>query len=168
MAFFSAVDFDHVLRKEAFTDCVTPSNPTPVPSGFALDIYQLLDRAPLGLGAVVDKELLALERRPCVRPFRILPCVNLSHGNGEFISFQSMGSKPPAAAPKCTKSSAPNRDASLRKDGPTKGRISPAIASGAGHVYAKTQLVEVSQTEAQFQGGWRGKVNACKDKNIII
>lgn len=41
-AFFSAIDVDHVLRKEVHMDCVTPSNPTPIPPGESLDIYQLL------------------------------------------------------------------------------------------------------------------------------
>ena len=44
VAFFSAVDFDHVLRKEVDLPCVTPSNPTPIPSGNSLDIYQLLQQ----------------------------------------------------------------------------------------------------------------------------
>ena len=33
VAFFSAVDVDHVLRKEVTLDCVTPSQPTPIPPG---------------------------------------------------------------------------------------------------------------------------------------
>lgn len=44
IAFFSAVDIDTCLRKEVFMDCVTPSNPTPIPPGESLDIYQLLDK----------------------------------------------------------------------------------------------------------------------------
>lgn len=40
--FFSAVDIDHVLRKEVDMDCVTPSNPHPIPPGESLDIMQLL------------------------------------------------------------------------------------------------------------------------------
>lgn len=68
VAFFSAVDFDRVLRKEAFTDCVTPSNPTAVPSGFALDIYKLLAKVPEGLGPVADDAHWSLlETAPCVR-----------------------------------------------------------------------------------------------------
>lgn len=62
MAFFSAVDFDRVLRKEANVDCVTLSNPTPVPPGFALDIYALLAKIPGGLGPAVDKKISAEER----------------------------------------------------------------------------------------------------------
>ncbi|XP_015260964.1 PREDICTED: DNA polymerase subunit gamma-1 [Gekko japonicus] len=48
VAFFSAVDIDRCLRKEAAMDCITPSNPTGmerrygIPPGEALDIYQLL------------------------------------------------------------------------------------------------------------------------------
>ncbi|XP_026537638.1 DNA polymerase subunit gamma-1 [Notechis scutatus] len=48
VAFFSAVDIDHCLRKEATMDCVTPSNPGGleqsynVSQGEALDIYKLI------------------------------------------------------------------------------------------------------------------------------
>lgn len=50
MAFFSAVDIDHVLRKEVNMDCVTPSHPTPIPFGESLDIYSLLARDDRSLG----------------------------------------------------------------------------------------------------------------------
>ncbi|KAL1956011.1 hypothetical protein VTO42DRAFT_7826 [Malbranchea cinnamomea] len=43
-AFFSAVDIDHVLRKEVDMDCVTPSHPHKIPPGESLDIDQLLDK----------------------------------------------------------------------------------------------------------------------------
>ncbi|EGW30379.1 uncharacterized protein SPAPADRAFT_157322 [Spathaspora passalidarum NRRL Y-27907] len=42
-AFFSEVDIDHVLRKEVGMDCVTPSNPNPIPKGESLDIRKLLE-----------------------------------------------------------------------------------------------------------------------------
>ncbi|MCJ1407557.1 DNA-directed DNA polymerase gamma mip1 [Ptychographa xylographoides] len=41
-AFFSAVDIDHVLRKEVDMDCVTPSHPDKIPHGESLDITGLL------------------------------------------------------------------------------------------------------------------------------
>ncbi|KAK3680108.1 DNA-directed DNA polymerase gamma mip1 [Recurvomyces mirabilis] len=41
-AYFSAVDIDHVLRKEVDMDCVTPSHPDAIPAGESLDITQLL------------------------------------------------------------------------------------------------------------------------------
>lgn len=42
VAFFSAVDVDHVLRKEVDMPCVTPSQPFPIPSGESLDITNVL------------------------------------------------------------------------------------------------------------------------------
>jgi DNA polymerase gamma 1 len=42
VAFFSAVDVDHVFRKEVDMPCVTPSQPTPIPQGESVDIAQLL------------------------------------------------------------------------------------------------------------------------------
>lgn len=43
-AYFSAVDFDHVLRKEVDMDCITPSHATPIPPGESLDITALLEK----------------------------------------------------------------------------------------------------------------------------
>lgn len=42
VTFFSAVDIDHVLRKEVFMTCETPSHPRPIPAGESLDIEQIL------------------------------------------------------------------------------------------------------------------------------
>ncbi|EON64054.1 DNA polymerase gamma 1 [Coniosporium apollinis CBS 100218] len=53
-AFFSAVDVDHVLRKEVDMDCVTPSHSTPIPPGESLDIVQLLDK---GAAALLDPNI---------------------------------------------------------------------------------------------------------------
>lgn len=50
-AYFSAVDVDHVLRKEVDLDCVTPSNPKPIKPGESLDIAQLLQK---GREALLD------------------------------------------------------------------------------------------------------------------
>ncbi|EGX89300.1 DNA polymerase gamma [Cordyceps militaris CM01] len=41
-AYFSAIDVDHVLRKEVDMECVTPSHPTAIPPGESLDIATLL------------------------------------------------------------------------------------------------------------------------------
>jgi DNA polymerase gamma 1 len=43
-AYFSAVDIDHVLRKEVDMDCVTPSHPEKIPHGESIDIVQLLSK----------------------------------------------------------------------------------------------------------------------------
>ncbi|KAI1787999.1 gamma DNA-directed DNA polymerase [Ganoderma leucocontextum] len=44
VAFFSAVDIDHVLRKEVDMPCVTPSQPIPIPSGESVDITKTLEK----------------------------------------------------------------------------------------------------------------------------
>ncbi|OPB45177.1 DNA polymerase gamma, the mitochondrial replicativeDNA polymerase [Trichoderma guizhouense] len=54
-AFFSAVDIDHVLRKEVNMDCVTPSHKTPIPHGESLDIQTLLDK---GAEAMLDPSIV--------------------------------------------------------------------------------------------------------------
>jgi DNA polymerase gamma 1 len=43
-AYFSAVDIDHVLRKEVDMDCITPSHHQKIPHGESLDITSLLSR----------------------------------------------------------------------------------------------------------------------------
>lgn len=42
-AFFSAVDIDRVMRKEVDMDCITPSNPNPIPFGESIDMRKLLE-----------------------------------------------------------------------------------------------------------------------------
>lgn len=54
-AYFSAVDIDHVLRKEVNMDCVTPSHPEKIPHGESLDIQQLLAR---GADAYLDPTIV--------------------------------------------------------------------------------------------------------------
>ena len=53
-AFFSAVDIDHVLRKEVDMDCITPSHPDKIPHGESLDIWALLAK---GDQAALDPEV---------------------------------------------------------------------------------------------------------------
>ena len=50
-AYFSAVDIDHVLRKEVDMDIVTPSHPEKIPHGESLTMAQLLDK---GSAAYLD------------------------------------------------------------------------------------------------------------------
>jgi DNA polymerase gamma 1 len=57
VAFFSAVDIDHVLRKEVFMTCETPSHPRPIPQGESFDIEQLLLKTNGGqLGPVIQED----------------------------------------------------------------------------------------------------------------
>ncbi|KAF2225813.1 DNA polymerase gamma [Elsinoe ampelina] len=54
-AYFSAIDIDHVLRKEVDMDCVTPSHRTPIAPGESLDIMQLLAKEQ---AAVLDDSIV--------------------------------------------------------------------------------------------------------------
>jgi DNA polymerase gamma 1 len=57
-AYFSAVDIDHVLRKEVDMDCITPSHKTPIPHGESLDILSLLEK---GETAQLDPNIIAVD-----------------------------------------------------------------------------------------------------------
>lgn len=54
-AYFSAVDIDHVLRKEVDMDCITPSHPNKIAPGESLDIVQLLAK---GTQAFLDPDVV--------------------------------------------------------------------------------------------------------------
>ena len=58
-AFFSAVDIDHVLRKEVDMECVTPSHPNKIAPGESLDVTALIAK---GEEAALDHTIVP-ERR---------------------------------------------------------------------------------------------------------
>lgn len=63
VTFFSAVDIDHVLRKEVNMPCITPSHPHEIPSGESLDIDQLLLKTDNGaLGPPTEYDTSAVEQ----------------------------------------------------------------------------------------------------------
>ncbi|KAF1345711.1 DNA polymerase family A-domain-containing protein [Delphinella strobiligena] len=57
-AYFSAVDVDHVLRKEVDMDCITPSHPTAITPGETLDILQVLS---MGDEAYLDPKIVPID-----------------------------------------------------------------------------------------------------------
>ena len=65
-AYFSAVDIDHVLRKEVDMDCVTPSHPEKIPHGESVSINQLLDKGSAAYldPAIVPKKPIDLDQHP--------------------------------------------------------------------------------------------------------
>ena len=65
-AYFSAVDIDHVLRKEVDMDCVTPSHPEKIPHGESVSINQLLDKGSAAYldPAMVPNTPIHLDRHP--------------------------------------------------------------------------------------------------------
>lgn len=74
IAFFSAVDVDHVLRKEVDMSCVTPSQPTPIPAGECFDIEEILKLTNGDLGpVVVDNGTMGIEMRDAKIPVAEAP-----------------------------------------------------------------------------------------------
>ncbi|PUU81501.1 DNA polymerase family A-domain-containing protein [Tuber borchii] len=71
-AFFSAVDIDHVFRKEVDMDCITPTNPNGISPGESLDISQLLEKEesllrPEAAREIDFKELEYIPRVPVMK-----------------------------------------------------------------------------------------------------
>ncbi|KAI0442201.1 DNA polymerase gamma [Xylaria telfairii] len=71
-AYFSAVDIDHVLRKEVDMDCVTPSHSTPIDAGESLDITQLLEK---GSDAFLDPAIVPASHAPNLENISYTPRV---------------------------------------------------------------------------------------------
>ncbi|RKP12672.1 DNA polymerase family A-domain-containing protein, partial [Piptocephalis cylindrospora] len=63
VAFFSAVDMDHVLRKEVDMECITPSNHTPMEPGECCDVEGLVARTNGGVLSSRDQDDHELEAR---------------------------------------------------------------------------------------------------------
>ncbi|WWC85215.1 uncharacterized protein L201_000074 [Kwoniella dendrophila CBS 6074] len=90
IAFFSAVDIDHVLRKEVFLTCETPSHPKIIPSGESLDIIQLLEKTNNGnLGKPIkgQQDVISYEQNTPV-PVALFPDIQ-SAEHEEFLEAQS-------------------------------------------------------------------------------
>ncbi|KAI3336650.1 DNA polymerase gamma [Xylariaceae sp. AK1471] len=71
-AYFSAIDIDHVLRKEVDMDCVTPSHSTPIAAGESLDITQLLEK---GHDAFLDPAIVPAKHAPRLKGIPYTPRV---------------------------------------------------------------------------------------------
>ena len=72
-AYFSAVDIDHVLRKEVDMDCITPSHPNKIPHGESLTMTELLEK---GQEAYLDPA--------------IVPAAPIEMGNYEYTPRRSV------------------------------------------------------------------------------
>lgn len=90
VAFFSAVDIDHVLRKEVDMPCVTPSQPTPIPSGESLDITKVLAKTSGGSlwadGRTMETEL---ETFTPLKGFHEPNCLEHRAENAYFLRAQA-------------------------------------------------------------------------------
>lgn len=89
VAFFSLVDFDHVLRKEVDLECVTPSHPDPIPPGFALDIDELTEKCQ-GLGNVDEKVQSEFEAMPYKYREPLLPKMRAESISTAYLRSQTV------------------------------------------------------------------------------
>ncbi|KAI1632837.1 DNA polymerase gamma [Biscogniauxia mediterranea] len=80
-AFFSAIDIDHVLRKEVDLNCVTPSHPDPIPPGESIDIMQLLDK---GEAAYLDPKIVPEKYAPKPKEVEYVPRTPVMETLGAF------------------------------------------------------------------------------------
>ncbi|KAL8709479.1 MAG: hypothetical protein Q9225_007449 [Loekoesia sp. 1 TL-2023] len=72
-AYFSAVDIDHVLRKEVDLDCITPSHPAKIAHGESLSIEGLLEK---GSQASLDPSTIA-QSPPRIEQYTYTPRISV-------------------------------------------------------------------------------------------
>ncbi|OQU97452.1 hypothetical protein CLAIMM_03381 isoform 1 [Cladophialophora immunda] len=135
-AFFSAVDIDHVLRKEVDMDCVTPSHPEKIPHGESLDINQLLDKGQEAYlnPAIVPKEgPIDLDRYAYTPRQSVMSSLN-SSGDTAYIKAQiTSDEKELKAIIREAENEASSRSASEASPAATpKGSTGSRSASGSG------------------------------------
>lgn len=130
VAFFSAVDIDHVLRKEVDDPCVTITHPEPIPSGESLNIHQILAKCS-SLGAPIKERQSAYEEESALYREPVMANLNNSPVLGEYIKAQTGsleecefiesaldGKLPKKRKPRTTKSTS----SPLEKAGPSSAR----------------------------------------------
>ena len=170
-AFFSAVDIDHVLRKEVDMDCVTPSHPTKIPPGESLDIWALkakgskaeLDPAVLAKAPLDVDRWLYEPRRPVMAEMRrssptakdlAYIKAQLVSDEGELRSAINGIGKPKAVSPKPRK---PRRAPRARAEESWQGTPLPHAASHTGSVleYRHNDFLEYAN---KFEkDGWQAR-----------
>ncbi|KAI9695834.1 MAG: DNA-directed DNA polymerase gamma mip1 [Bogoriella megaspora] len=153
-AYFSAVDIDHVLRKEVDMDCVTPSQPTPIPSGESIDIEQLLAK---GKEAELDPKVDPLDP-PQVQNYSYKPRVpvmaELEHrSNIAYLKAQiTDDDKELREIIKDVKPAAPTRTATSRS---RKGKKDEVAESAPVHYQQTANLLPVDEWAGQkYRSNW--------------
>ena len=93
VAFFSAVDVDKVLRKEADMPCVTPSHPTPIAPGESLSIEDILTKTGGGTlqrdGRPMDMEGDAYDQKSPLEGYREPDCLVHRAKSAAFLRAQA-------------------------------------------------------------------------------
>ncbi|KAF4572657.1 DNA-directed DNA polymerase gamma mip1 [Pleurotus pulmonarius] len=89
VAFFSAVDVDHVLRKEVDLPCVTPSQPTPIAPGESLDILRILEKTEGGAFLREESGVGGVQRGEAPSAFAHPDCLVHRAPSAAFLQAQS-------------------------------------------------------------------------------
>jgi DNA polymerase gamma 1 len=149
-AYFSAVDVDHVLRKEVDMDCITPSHPSKIPHGESLDILALLDKGPAAFLDPTRGHPLDLHRFDYVPRVPVISDLQRTQGTAYLRAQISQDDaelraiiQDKAAADDCSRDS----DSSSSS---TKRKPKTKTASSAPHT-ASTTAAAASATQEQEQ-----------------
>lgn len=177
-AYFSAVDVDHVLRKEVDMDCITPSHPTAIPPGETLDILQLLAK---GDEAYLDPAIVPVDP-PTPERFAYTPRVpvmadlikenELPYLKAQVTSDDAelraiIKDMRPASSPTSdsyststtTSTSSARKPASSYNADKTRGRprkkpeSSPSSSGNAGANYSQEQQLDLTEVDVPWQQG---------------
>lgn len=161
-AYFSAIDIDHVLRKEVDMDCVTPSHTQAIPHGESLDIQQLLHK---GDQAILDDSIEPVEPpRPDLYDYTprvpVMAALQTEDGDERYLRAQITSDdaelrsiikecKPPTATKASDKQVRPS--ARRRKSG--SGAINDPSAQQPALVEIDDMWNRVSSPWAQYKSG---------------
>ena len=165
-AYFSAVDIDHVLRKEVDMDCVTPSHPEKIPHGESVSINQLLDKGTAAFldPAIVPKVPITLDQYPYTPRLPVMaellarPNVDylkaqISSGTKELndlIKDKSKRSSTTATSPPPSSSSSPTEKPSIRRS--TSTSTSSARSKFSPPHYAHPQEPRLVDAPYGYEG----------------
>ena len=152
-AFFSAVDIDHVLRKEVNMDCVTPSHPTKIPHGESVDIIQLLNK---GQEAILDNSVI---------PHKTLDLEKWSYIPRQPV-MEGIQSTPEMSFLKAQITADDNelRDIikNVKKEGPPTSRTRRSKSPGPPH--NQPQMVELTDVSTMIGQKWGRDIGSRQQK----
>lgn len=147
-AYFSAVDIDHVLRKEVDMDCITPSNPTAIPPGESIDIQQLLAK---GQDAYLDPAIKSTDppqperweytpRTPVMETLTTPRSIEylraqISSETAEFNKIVKVLKQPPKSSSSALASATPLNDKPKAPRAPRKRATKPSASAPQKQTY---------------------------------
>ena len=161
-AFFSAVDIDHVLRKEVDMDCVTPSHPKKIPHGQSLTINELLAK---GREAYLDPAIVPTSPiDPGKYDYIPRPGVLAEMANNTDVDFLRAQISSDTEELNAIVRSVLKRDTLSPSDKPAGGKRAPTKAKGIMTSHALPQEPKLMDMPSNYQG-WN---DANKTKGSLV